>query len=94
MYFRNVHSPQIQCNILIDDIPLVEKQSTKFLGIVIDCNLTWNDQINNITKSISRNIGIMNKLKYFISKKSLLTLYNTFVLSYLNLTSKESCSNL
>jgi len=84
MYFRNVHSPQIQCNILIDDIPLVEKQSTKFLGIEIDCNLTWNDQINNITKSISRNIGIMSKLKYFISEKSLLTLYNALVLSYLN----------
>ena len=36
------------------------------------------------TGKISKNIGIMNRLKYFLPSNILLTLYNSFVLPYLN----------
>ena len=29
---------------MIDGLPLIEKNSTKFLGITIDSNLTWKEQ--------------------------------------------------
>ena len=84
MYFKNIHSPPINCNIKINNKPLTEKFSTKFLGVTIDANLTWHEHVNNITKSISKNIGILYKLRNLISSTSLYLLYNALILPFLN----------
>ena len=83
IYFKNVHSPDTECNLYIDGLSLVEKKSTKFLGVTIDSNLTWNEHIKNINTIISRNIGILYKLKDLLKEKSLFTLYNALVLPYI-----------
>ena len=57
---------------------------TKFLGVIIDENLTWKNHIDGVTKTISRNIGVINNLKYFVPERVLHTLYCTLVLSYVN----------
>ena len=57
---------------------------TKFLGVLIDENLTWKDHIDAISKTMSRNIGMINKLKHFVPKRILLSLYYTLVMPYLN----------
>ena len=89
MYFKNTHSEtNFPYDIVIDDLPLIEKESTKFLGVTIDSNLTWNNHINNICTSTSRSLGILYKLKYFLPQKTLCILYNTLILpliSYCNL---------
>ena len=53
-------------NITLDNSLLDKVSSTKFLGVIIDENLTWKNHINCISKTISRNIGVINKLKHFI----------------------------
>ena len=57
---------------------------TKFLGVLIDENLTWKYHINCVSKTLARNIGIMNKMKHVIPTRILRTLYYTFILPYLN----------
>ena len=57
---------------------------TKFLGVIIDENLTWKNHIDGIIKTISRNIGMINKLKFFVPERILRTLYCTLVLPYIN----------
>ena len=64
-------------------MPLTEKQSLKFLGVTIDSNLNFNEHILNIHSSISRNIGILYKLKDFLSERSLIILYNSLILSHM-----------
>ena len=49
-----------------------------------DSNLTWNSHINNICMLVSRRIGILYKLEYYLSQKSLFMLYNSFILSYIS----------
>ena len=51
---------------------------------MIDQNLKWNHHIDHLTAIISRNIGIMNRSKFFLDKHSLTLLYNTLVLPYIN----------
>ena len=71
-------------NVILDDTLLERVKHTKFLGLLIDECLTWKTHIDCVSKTISRNIGIMNKLKHFIPNCILHTLYCTLILPYLN----------
>ena len=50
----------------LDDTNLQKVSSTKFLGVIIDENLTWKNHIEGISKTIARNVGVLNKLKCYI----------------------------
>ena len=76
--------PQQHFNVILDDTVLDKVKCTKFLGVLIDENLTWKCHIDCVSKTLSRNIGIMNKLKYFIPGRILYSLYCTFILPYVN----------
>ena len=78
---RNLDLPQ---NIIIDDLPLNEQEHVKFLGITIDKHLSWDQHVNNVSSSISKGIGILHKLKYFLPEQSLVMIYNALILPYIN----------
>ena len=59
-------------------------KSTKFLGIFIDENLSWNDHISSLCTKVSMNVGVMSRLKWFLPKHILATLYKCFVHHYFN----------
>ena len=61
---------------------LERKKTTNFFGVIIDENLNWNDHIRHITTCISRNVGVLYKMKKFISFNTLVMLYNSFILPY------------
>ena len=65
IYFKhaNSHLDDLPYNIMINDVPLERKKTTKFLGVIIDENLNWNNHIRHVTNCISRNVGILYKLK-------------------------------
>ena len=73
-----------QTEIILDNTKLDRVTKPKFLGVIIDENLTWKNHIDGITKTISRNIGMINKLKFFVPERILRTLYCTLVLPYIN----------
>ena len=56
---------------------------TKFLGVIIDERLTWKEHINDICCKLSKSVGALYRLKQFIPKQILLTLYNTMILPYI-----------
>ena len=55
----------------------------KYLGLWIDDNLTWEVQIDHICSKMAQNIGIIKRIRNFIPKEPLLTLYRTLVEPYL-----------
>ena len=71
-------------DILFDNSPLEKVTHSKFLGVTIDNKLSWKIHIDNISKKVSRNIGILNRLKFQLPFSSLHTLYSSLVLPYLN----------
>ena len=86
MYFKhaNSHITEFPYNITIDNIPLERKKETKFLGVIIDENLNWNEHIRHITTAISRNVGILYKMKKYIPCNTLVMLYNSLILPYVS----------
>ena len=49
--------------------------SCKFLGVIVDENLTWKNHINLIANKLSKIIGILCKARKFLNKSALLNLY-------------------
>ena len=71
-------------DIFVDTTALEQVSNIKFLGVNVDNKLTWKHHISTITKTISRNIGVINKLKFCLPSSNLLMLYSTLVLPYIN----------
>lgn len=63
-------------------IPFAE--SALFLGIVIDCNLSWSHHIDSTCRKLARGTGIILKLSHFLPKNILLTIYNSLVLPFIS----------
>ena len=85
MIFGTPKMTSIKTSGIVLDSTLLERvKFTKFLGVLIDECLTWKNHIDCISKTISRNIGIMNKLKHYIPYRILHTLYCTLILPYLS----------
>ena len=63
--------------------PLECKEYIKYLGIIIDCHLSWKHHIDYIALKISKNVGIISKLRHFIPNHTLLDIYRSLILPYL-----------
>ena len=55
---------------------------TKFLSILMDENLGWDDQTDNIRKKASKRIRILRSAKKYISQQFLLTIYQYLIQTY------------
>ena len=47
----------------------------KYLGIQIDQHLNWNEHIKNIIPKLSRAIGVLSKIRHYVPKSLLKTIY-------------------
>ena len=73
-----------QVMLSINNQMLTQETSIRYLGVYIDYNISWKMHITNISKKIKRSIGILSKLSYFLSTKTLLSLYYALVEPFLN----------
>jgi hypothetical protein len=71
-------------HLTIDGINLERVTYTKFLGVIINENLTWTNHINAVISKTSKNIGIIRKLRTVLPFEALRCLYMTLVQPYLN----------
>ena len=74
----NLYPPLTVANIYLENSFCV-----KYLGVYIDCHLTWHDHIDYICGKISKNINIVAKLKHYVSKATLNSVYYSLIYPYL-----------
>ena len=70
--------------IQIDGCQIDQVTKIKFLGVIIDEKLNWKYHISQLSSTLSRNIGIINKIRNKLPYDALVTLYDSMVLSHLN----------
>lgn len=68
----------------IDDIGINRVYDTKFLGVILDSELSWKKQIKSIENKVSKGIGLLYKMKSKLDPKALRMIYATLILPYLN----------
>ena len=62
--------------IKIDDVVIDQVHNSKFLGVIINSNLTWNDHVKCIINQVSKNIGILQRLRYIVPVEIIKTLFH------------------
>ena len=60
-----------------------ERKCIKYLGIFIDCHLNWKEHVHELSKEIARGIGILSKLRPFVSQAILVQVYYSIIYSFL-----------
>ena len=57
--------------------------SVKYLGVMLDANISWSDQIEFLATKLSRSAGIFSKLRYYLNTKTLIEMYHALFNSHL-----------
>ena len=68
----------------MENIEIIQTNTSKFLPVLIDDNLSWKKHIDYITKKVAKSVGIIKRIHYKLAINALKTLYNTLILPYLN----------
>ena len=64
-------------------VDLESKVYIKYLGVLTDKNISWKHHIDAIAKKISKNVGLIAKLRYYVPRKILLNFYKSLIQPYL-----------
>ena len=70
-------------DVRLNGIRLNHSDHEKFLGVIIDSKLNWTHHLKNLATKVSRNAGVLYKLKGIVPHKTLMLIYNSFVQSHL-----------
>ena len=65
------------------NVALECKEFVRYLGIIIDNNLSWKHHIDHVAIKMSRTVGLNCKLRHFLPRHTLLTIYRSLVAPYL-----------
>ncbi len=83
--FRSTKMPiNHNVTLILNRKAIGQKDHVKYLGVLIDQHLTWKHQVNNVSKKISRGVGIIAKLRMFVNSDILLNIYYCLVYSHLS----------
>ena len=69
-------------DIRIDNVKIEQVNKTKFLGVVINDSLTWNDHIFTVKQKVQRNIGVIYRIRKNLPYDALHSLYYALINPY------------
>ena len=62
------------------NMPLGRVYQFKYLGVILDHSLTWNDHMDYVASKISSRLGMLRKALKVVPRESCITLYDSMVL--------------
>ena len=77
----SLHNKRDKYNITMNNDKLQEKDYTKYLDIIIDRKLNWKQHVSQTKLRLSKGIGILYRLRSYVTKSTLISLYFDFIQS-------------
>jgi len=65
----------------VDNMDLDEVSSFKYLGIVINNRLTWQDHVNQMFSKINKMLGLLEGIRYCPPLDARLLFFNSYICS-------------
>ena len=62
---------------------LLPSEHVKYLGVYIDQYLSWDLHVNQLSKKLSRANGVLSKLRHFVPKNTLISVYYAIFYSHM-----------
>ena len=67
--------------LIVKDAPLEKVQSHKYLGVIINENLSWKCHIENLQAKVFQRLGILRKIKHLLPRHARTLFVNTMITS-------------
>jgi len=83
MIFNKNYLPSNENQIVIENNIIKHVSSTKFLGIEINSSIGWKEHIGIVNLKIARAIGVIRRVRFKLSIKTSMLLYDSLILSQL-----------
>lgn len=84
MHFHPRNKTALPLNILINNAPIKQANSHKYLGLSIDDKLTWDSHIDNIINGQIRGlVGCFRRINQYLTRECKYLLYNAYIQSTL-----------
>ena len=74
---------QFNVNLFLNNKQLRPEKCIKYLGILINSQISWKPQIESITKKLKRSVGLLSKIRYFFNTDILKNLYDLLIYPFL-----------
>ena len=71
-------------SVTIDGVEVKQKNTVKYLGVMLDKHLTFQDEVKNILRKMARGIKTLNAIKNNFPIATRITLMNALVFSHLH----------
>ncbi len=82
MVFSKIRK-KVNLDMKIEGNTINQVHSTKFLGIIIDDDLSWKSHVRQVSTKVAKGMGIIIKAKPYINKTTLMDLYHAFFFPYI-----------
>ena len=63
---------------LISDVPLLPQKCVKYLGVLVDQDLNWSQQVSHVRRKSLAALAIVRRVSSYMSTRVLILLYNAF----------------
>ena len=81
--FSPKNKPLKTITLIMNRQAIAQKEYVKYLGVLIDSKLTFQFHITGVTKKVSRAIGLMYKLRHYVCKKIIISIYYSLIYPFL-----------
>ncbi len=68
----------------VENTAIDQVSDFNFLGLTINEHLNWKSHLDKLSNKISKTMGVLNKLKHFVSLNARVMIYNSLILSHIN----------
>ena len=69
-------------DIVMNDLPLKQVKTIKFLGLMINDRLTWDDHRQLVYSKICKTLGLLYRCKTIMNENECINMYKTFIQPY------------
>ena len=87
MIFSRSRKIELPTPLFLSNLLIEQKSEARFLGVIVDQNLTWSRHVKTVRSKMARYLGLMYKLKGQLPVRVRIQIYHSFVQSHINFCS-------
>ena len=81
---KKSHLPKINLDLDLNGEPLTNIDNGKLLGVVLNCNLSWNSHVTFLCGNLSRQLALLRRIRHLLPLRARRAFYISYIQSSLD----------